>query len=223
MFALLISMICSVYINENLTIYPIIPPDAGQGWKLELFELAEPVLTHYHKIQRQFIVVAEGELTAFYGGAPIILRRGDIARVDPGIPHSLVPKGKARFFTIDLPGFNYPEDVCFDPPLEAPAAWAPIDLESVPFLDAKYYESRIERGSYAVYELIPHVTLLEIHDSPISVNEGGIFIVMNGTLNLEMDGLHQIFKAGESVQIAPQNLLKSAHHYPVRILYFCFF
>jgi hypothetical protein len=40
--------------------------------KLELFKLAEPIVPHYHKVQRQFILVVEGKLNAVCGDeAPV--------------------------------------------------------------------------------------------------------------------------------------------------------
>jgi mannose-6-phosphate isomerase-like protein (cupin superfamily) len=50
------------------------------------------------------------------------------------------------------------------------------------------------------------------------------FIVVNGILDIEIDGLHQILEVGESVMISPGKMhkLKSAGKNPVRVLCFNF-
>lgn len=134
MLSLLMKMTCAMQVNENLTIYSLVPPDAGQGWKLELFELSEPIAPHYHKLQRQILLVAEGVLKAVYGREePVALQSGELVRVDPGIVHSLIPEGTVHFFSLDLPGFHFPEDVYYDQPEEA-KAWVPPQTEFLPRL-----------------------------------------------------------------------------------------
>lgn len=234
MSSLLVLMISALHISENLTIYPVVPPEAEQGWKLELFELGEAIQPHYHKIQRQLILVTEGELQAFYGNEkPITLHSGELIYVDPGIIHSLIPKETARFFSIDLPGFKFPEDVYHDVPMTTPK-WDPSDSEPLPLLDPKFFGSRIDAGEYGVYELIPgnktggkwSSALLDIDDSPKHFHriEREIFVVVNGELDIEIDGIHHILAKGEFVVIHPGRVhrLKSAKSYPVRILCFNF-
>ncbi len=221
--------------SENLTIYSLVPPEAGQGWKLEMFELSEPILSHYHKIQRQFILVTDGELIAFYGQNPVVLKRGQLACVEPGKVHSLTPVGKVRFFSIDMPGFHYPEDVYFDdnPPLSA--AFSPINRDFLPFIDPQYFGVKIGRPeNYWVYDLVVgsetqekwSAALIEIHDSPKHFHriETEQFIVVNGTLDIEIDGVHRIMQVGESVETTPGMVhqLKSANENPVRVLCFSF-
>jgi mannose-6-phosphate isomerase-like protein (cupin superfamily) len=213
--------------TEHLTLYSLVPPEAGQGWKLEMFELSEPIAPHYHKIQRQFIVVADGE--------PRVLKSGQLAIVDPGKLHSLTPIGKVRFFSIDMPGFNYPEDVYFDHVPPPSCAWTPINTDSIPYIDPKYFGSKISRPeNYWVYDLIPgslvqdrwSVALIEIHDSPKHFHriESEQFIVVQGILDIEIDGVKRILHVGEYVETKPGMVhqLKSANEHPVRVLCFSF-
>ncbi len=228
------SMICALQVNKNLSIYPLVPPEAGQGWKLELFELSEPIAPHYHKLQRQLILVAEGELKAFYGTeAPVTLRSGELAQVDPGILHSLIPEGTVRFFSIDLPGFHFPEDVYYDIPSATPK-WTPPNTKPLLPLDPKYFGAKIDVGTYAVYGFIDgdktdekwSAALLEIQDSPRHFHkiEREIFVVVKGKLDIEIDGVHQILGMGESIAISPNQIhqLRAADKEPMRVLCFSF-
>ncbi|MBS3904361.1 MAG: cupin domain-containing protein [Simkania sp.] len=234
MISLLAMLVPAVVINENLTIYPLVPPEADQSWKLELFELAEPIPAHYHKLQRQYILVTEGKLEACYGGHdPIILRSGELVHTDPGMIHALTPKGRARFLAIDLPGFNFPEDVFYDQPM-AVTPWTPMHRDPLPPLDERYFASKVEKGDYTAYELVKgemtgdkwSAALLDIQDSPKHFHrvESEHFIVAHGTLDVEIDGLHHIVNAGESILITPGKIhkLTSANKTPVQVLCFSF-
>lgn len=232
--SLLATLTCGVQVDEHLSIYPLVPFEAAQGWKLELFELARPILPHYHKLQRQFVLMVEGELKATYGNhESIILQSGQLVQVDPGVLHSLVPEGSVRFFAIDLPGFAFPDDVFYDAPIGV-LKWMPPNTEFLPLLDPKFFGAKIERGDYEVHELISgnltenkwSVALLEIRDSPKHFHriEKEIFIVVNGKLDIEIDGIHRILEVGESVEVIPEMIhqLKSASKEPVRVLCFNF-
>lgn len=234
MIPFLAMMVPAIIVTDHFTKYPIIPPEAGQGWKLELFDLDEPIGNHYHKLQRQFVLVAQGELKALYGtDTPLLLKSSDLSCVDPGIVHSLIPEGRACFFTIDLPGFDYPDDVFFDEPQNSFTWSAPIE-NAIPPIDEKYYTQKIDKQGYIVYELIDgnatekkySASLLEILDSHKHFHqiETEIFLVVNGTLEIEIDGIWHILKACSSVTILPGSIhkLKSANDYPVRVLCFNF-
>jgi len=222
------------HVSEHLTLYPLVPLEAAQGWKLELFELAEPILPHYHKIQRQIILVADGMLNASYGSKEVVaLRSGELTSVDPGVVHSLSPEGMTRFFAIDIPGFMFPEDVYHDIPAGM-HIWSSPDVEYLPPLDSKYFGYRIVAENYSAYELTNgkafgnkwSAALLEIHDSPRHFHriEKEIFIVVNGILDIEIEGSHQILTPGESIVLYPNSIhhLKSAKKHPVRVLCFSF-
>ena len=218
----------AVQVSENLIFYPLVPPEAGQGWKLELFTLSETIPPHYHKLQRQFILVVDGELKAICSNASYItMQSSEFILIEPGVVHSLVPNGSAQFFAIDLPGFVYPEDVFYDKPSAIPK-WKAADVPLLPELDPHYFGSRIDAGNYAVYSLVSpseasgkwSAALLEIHDSPRHFHhiEKEFFLVMNGELDIEMDGVHRTLSVGESVMVTPSHIhkLTSAREEPVR-------
>ncbi|MDE3046425.1 MAG: cupin domain-containing protein [Verrucomicrobiota bacterium] len=234
MTVLLLATTCTLHVNENLTIYSLVPPEANQGWKLELFRLAEPITPHYHRLQRQFILVADGKIDAFYGTSiPTPLQTSDLVSIDPGILHSLTPQGPVYFFSLDFPGFNFPEDVFYDLP-PTPIPWVPPVTHSPPPLDPKYFGPRIELENYAVYELVAgsstnnkwSVALLEIKDSPRHFHriEKEVFVVVHGVLDIEIDGLHHILSVGESITIPPNHThqLKSVGKESTRVLCFSF-
>jgi quercetin dioxygenase-like cupin family protein len=117
MTSLLAAMLSTVHVNQNITIHTLIPHDTNQGWKLELFDIHEPIAQHYHKIQRQIMIVTQGKLQVTCGAqGPVVLNVGDMIHVDPGIMHSLVPLDRACFLTLDIPGFEFPQDVYYDTP-----------------------------------------------------------------------------------------------------------
>lgn len=220
--------------EKRINITKCIPPEAGQGWNLELFELAEPIPAHYHKIQRQLILIVEGEMQASYENEESVeLKAGNLIYIKPGIIHSLIPKGTVRFFAIDLPGISFPEDVFYDEPM-AVSKWTPSTTRFLPSLDPKYFRSKIDLGDYVVYELIPgsetekkwSTALLEIQDSPKHFHriERELFIVVNGELDIEINGIHHMLAAGEFIEISPGNIhhLKSATKKPVQVLCFNF-
>jgi quercetin dioxygenase-like cupin family protein len=204
--------------SENLMMKPLVPREAGHGWGLELFEWVERVCDH--KVQRQMIVVAEGELKVYSGSEEtVLLREGEWGVMDSAVVRSLLPKGRVRFFTIDVPRSPRPGEEVFD----EPAA-----------LDPKYFGPRIDRGSYAVYDLVDgsqsegkwSLALLEIADSPRHFHriEKELFLVVHGKLDIEIDGVHRILGAGESVAVLPGTIhqLKSAARGSVRVLCFNF-
>ena len=194
-----------------MKINSLIPLDAGQGWKLEMFEISEKLS---HKVGR-CIVVADGELIASPNeDPPIVLKTGELAFIDPEKLHSLTPSGKARFFSIDIPNSSE---------------------ENFPYLDPKYFGPKISRPeNYWVYDLIPgskveerwSLALIEIYDSPKHFHriENEQFIVVNGILDIEIDGVHHILNVGEAIETKPGMVhqLKSANARPVRVLCFSF-
>lgn len=235
MISLLTMMIPAVVVHENLTIYPIVPLEAGQGWKLELFELAETLPLHYHKIQRQWIVAVEGSLKVLQSTKPATtLQSSGFVCIDPGTPHSVIPEGRARFLAIDLPGFHFPEDVFYGEP-ELPIKWFPTHDKSasVP-LNERYFGQGVVKGDYTVYELVNgnateetwSAALLEIKNSHKHFHriENELFIVVGGTLDIEVDGRQHLIQEGEAIAISPGSVhqLKSANETPVRVLCFNF-
>jgi mannose-6-phosphate isomerase-like protein (cupin superfamily) len=227
-------LVSAVLMNENVTVYPLVPPSAGQGWKLELVELTEPITSHYHKVKKQYALVAEGELKAFYGSeTPMILHPGELFAIEPGVLHSVFPEGRMRFFSIDFPGYNYPEDFFYGEP-ETALKWSPILSEKTPPLEEKYFGPRREQEGYAVYEMVSKratggkwsVCLLEVKDStsPFHHPELEHYIVVNGALDIEMEGQSHIVEMGGLFTIGPETIyqLKAADDHPVRVLCFSF-
>jgi mannose-6-phosphate isomerase-like protein (cupin superfamily) len=221
--------------NTETTVISLMPPEAAQGWKLELFETPEQIGSHYHKIQRHFIVVMEGEMEVSCNGAePLVLGSGEFVQIDPGTVHALNPLGFARFFSFALPGFVFPEDVYFDVPNEMPDPWRAPQTNVLPVLEEKYYEAKVKKHSYDVYDLIPgqktdskwSVSLVELNDSPKHYHqiEKEIFVVVHGTLDIEIDGHFWTLRTGECVEINPGTVhrLKSHGKDPVRVLCFNF-
>jgi quercetin dioxygenase-like cupin family protein len=227
-------MTTTTQIDEQLTIYSIVPPKAAQGWKLELFVLAKTILPHFHKLQRQIILVVEGELKVICDtNPPQILRAGDLTHIDPGVVHALIPINTCRFFAFDMPGFDYPDDVYHDLP-GAKTTWIAPEQMTRPLLDPAYFGKRREGENYAVYDFFEaaatghkwSAALLEIQDSPRHYHqiEKEHFIVVDGILDLELSGTHQKLAAGDFVSIMPGSVhrLKSAANQPVRVLCFNF-
>lgn len=201
----------------DLLIDQIVPIEAGQNWKLEFFQLSNPIESHHHRVQRQIIIVAEGELEAIYGtdGSKRVYK-GDLVAVDPGISRSLIPKGKVQFFTLDISRFVYPQ---------------PKERLSLP---ETYFGPKITQDGYSVYELLKgndtdqpwSVALLEIRTSPKHFHriEREIFVVVEGTLQLDVDEVSHKVEVGGSftVERGSVHQLFSATKSPVRVLCFNF-
>lgn len=221
-------------VNQHLTIYPIVSLKANQGWKCELFELTEPIQAHYHKIQQQIVLVVDGELKAFLNNEETVLQKGEFLCVDPGVVHAFVPEGKVRFIVIDLPGFQFPEDVFKGNPPSAISKWSPPATDILPVLDPKFFKAPFINSNYSAYLLVDGkqtgmqwgAALLEIQDSPKHFHkiEKEFFVVVAGKLMIENDNSQQILMPGEFIMIHPQSIhrLKSATNEPVRVLCFSF-
>lgn len=103
-------------INEELTIYELVPTSAKQKWKMELFDLSQSVGDHYHKIQSQVIVVLEGNLELIINSKEkIILKPMQTYFIPPKTVHALKPVGgkTVRFLAVDSPAFEYPIDAYY--------------------------------------------------------------------------------------------------------------
>lgn len=152
--------------------------------------------------------------------------------------------GPARCLFIDFPGFVYPEDAFSDKELPSAINIINMPISSEVFVDnssklsdmqlehlqkivsfdAEYYYAKYNKGNYIAYELIPGdltrntwgIALLEINDSPKHYHKLGkeVFIVMNGGLDVEVDGSRYLLKAGDLIHIPANKIhhLKSAKH-----------
>ncbi len=223
-----------VAVSKNFVMYPIVPSDAAQGWKLELFESRQIVPTHYHKIKRQYVLITEGYLEVLSGREkPLMMEKGVIICFDPGMVHTLIPRESVQFLVIDLPEFEFPNDVYLEEVAE-PEPWIPTPVTPAPFLDSKYFPAPTDHGDYSVYDLIigQHtdekwsIALLEIQNSPRHLHKIELehFIVVQGTLAIEVDGETKVLSFGEMITIHPGSVhqLKSANHENVRVLCFSF-
>ncbi|MCB1107746.1 MAG: cupin domain-containing protein [Chlamydiia bacterium] len=218
-------------IDDDLIIYPFLPPEAAQGWKVELFELSRSIPSHYHKIQRQILLVAEGKLSVSIGSEEVVtLGSGELIMVDPGNRHSLQPKGVARFFDISFPGIPFPEDVFEDTPKER-YEWVNSRDKVFDELDSKYFGARLDLEGYSAYELGSSeqkwsLALLEIQDSPKHFHqiEREVFIVAEGLLDIKIDNKPKLLGVGESIAVFPHQIHqpKSASDTPARVLCFNF-
>jgi quercetin dioxygenase-like cupin family protein len=233
MLPLVSEMLSSLVESEDMKIYQIVSPEAAQGWKLELFEITANIKPHYHVIQRQWIVVTEGELQVTLGGKTDILCKGQKMCIDPGIIHALSPIKKAQFFAIDFPGFSFPEDI-YEDDQAILKPWIAQPISPRPCLDRRYFGERIDQGSYSVYELISgektgqrwSVALLDIEDSPKHQHyiETEHFIVVQGVLAIEIEGKSKLLSIGEGITVDPRQVhqLKSGSKDSVQVLCFNF-
>jgi mannose-6-phosphate isomerase-like protein (cupin superfamily) len=200
--------------RRGLRTCSLVSTAAGQGWTLELYELAEPIPAHCHKRRKQLTIVAEGELTVVHGADSHLLRAGQLKIIEPGELHALIPHTATRFLAIDLPG-AFPADF-------------------LPALSADPFGRRLDRGSYAIYELLPgvetggkwSVALLEIQDSPRHFHriEKEIFVVVAGRLEIELGDTRQQMGPAGAVEVDPERVhrLRSVGDQPVRVLCFNF-
>ena len=199
-----------------MTIPLLMAARVSQRWNLELFQLAEPMVLDCDRPLRKIILVAEGNVNALDGtGGSIAFRSGEIGCIDPTITHSLVPLQSALFFSIDFLASD-------------------SDAEFLPPLDPNCFGERLDLGSYAVYELVTgqmtqekwSAALLEIQDSPKHFHriEKEIFVIVEGELDIEVDGAHQVLRVGESITISPNQVhqLKSSGKRAARVLCFSF-
>lgn len=214
MFSDLRKTVTAVNVHEHVTIYPLVPRTVGQGWKLELFELAISLVQQKGKKESQILVVMEGNLKISYDNEEsIVLQPGELFSIKSGNAPTLVPVGATRFLVLELPIAN---------------ARAMTFLYS---LSQQYVRAKIDLGTYVVYEFINgamtggvwSIALLEINDSPRHFHRLGkeMFIVVHGELEIEIDGNHRILGVGESVVVHPPHvhkLKKSTSTDPVQVL-----
>lgn len=191
----------------------IIPTEAGQGWTLELLELKEPVRI-CSTAERQWIIKVEGALKVLKENqSTLSLPDHAIFPLATGEIHTLIPEPSGRCLLLATP----------------------LDCSScVPSLNVKYCGMGIVKGKYTVHTLIGgdatqqrwSTALVNIHDSPRHFHriEVELFFVVNGTLEIEINGAPRILNAGEHITIYPGMVhrLTSASKEPVHVLCFNF-
>lgn len=230
MFPFFVGISSAVHVSKDFVKYQLIPAEAKQGWQLELFEVAEDIPSHDHKLQKQFLIGAEGKFHVICDGRSISLSSSEFVCVEPGQVHAVRSETKGLFFAVDLPGFPFPEDVYEPEPMET-FEWQGIP-EALGSLDSSYYQAHVVLEGYRVYEIASSpqktwsVALLEIHTSPRHVHfeEEELFIVVRGTLDLEVEGEKRSLTEGEAVKVIPGKVhqLLSGSSIPVQVLCFSF-
>lgn len=221
--------------NPATQVYPIIKADKNSPFQIQLLDAYGPIKPHYHLRQKQILIIVEGQADVICDEEdPIELKEGDWVIINPGTIHSLFPKESARLFSIELPGIQYPEDVYYDfsPPK---AEWSsPLQKGDISSLPEDYEKLRLSAGQYEVVELINgdktahkwSAALLDIKNSPKHFHKKGkeLFIPLEGSLLLEVNGERSSIPIGEVIEILPEDVhqLRSEDHNPVRVLCFNF-
>lgn len=224
----------SLRVEAQILVHPVIPIEAKQLWTLKQYDITEAVPSHYHQIRRQFLVATDGSLHVICDGKDRVLQMGDLMCIEPGTRHEIHTEGHSRFFVIDLPGFPFPEDVFENDLAIGSNSWVSTDMKVAPVLEERYFGPRLEKGSYALYNLVSSdetdgkygIALLEILDSPkhFHYRKTEQFLVVQGTLHIEIDGEFSVLERGDSVAVYPEQIhkLRSANGTPVRVLCFSF-
>lgn len=235
--------------TNGLTIYKLIPPEAHQGWTLMFDDLTITIPHHYHETQTQILMVLEGQLILNMDGSEILLSAGDFKIIPAYVVHSLTPvDGKCRIIELDLNGKNFPEDVFFlekspqlpdgserqrdiDGVISDQTVSEISDLISLPQIDPTYFLRHFNKGSFAAYEIVPpgivegnkwSIALIEINEAPKHFHLKGTetFVVVNGILEAEIEGVEYRFVPGNVVKIPPtkNHHFKSALNHPARVI-----
>ncbi|MBX9924646.1 MAG: cupin domain-containing protein [Rhabdochlamydiaceae bacterium] len=224
----------SVFASAHMVVHPVIPIEAKQSWTMKQYDITETVPSHYQKVRRQFLVSIEGNLQVSCNGHVQPLAVGELICIEPGINHEIFTEGSSRFFSIDLPGFPFPEDVFENELSQGSIEWEFADAPMASDLEERYFGPRMEKGSYAVYNLVSSqetkgkygVALLEILDSPKHFHHSKLeqFIVVKGLLQIEIEGMKFLLKTGDSIAVYPgqTHKLSSAGADSVRVLCFSF-
>lgn len=199
--------------TNDFTKYSLLDSEAEQNSGLRLFDINKPI-NLYNKMQTQIILVIEGNIELHGNEKKVLLESGQTYKIPKGLLLTLTPiDGPSRCLFIDFLHFDYCEDLFKNPIYEG------------------YYHTKFNKGDYVVYDLIPgeltgqnwSLAILEINDSPNHYHKFGkeIFVVMNGELNIEVDGTNYLIKPGDLVHISANKIhhLKSAKgEKPVRVL-----
>lgn len=237
-------------ISPNMTIYSLVPWQTNLGWKIELFDASEKVAPHFHKIQTQLVLVLEGSANFHAGEYSAVLSSGQFIVIPPKTLHSIEPQESVRFLAIDLPGFQFPKDAYFENPTETStvAPFIAKNIQSRAIVDHQtqlnstllttlkahspipeaYYHGQINYPNYTVFPLVTEpesrwsIAILELKDAPKHFHkiETEHFLVLNGELDIELDGVHHHLTAGQSAHVPPgvTHHLTSASNGPVRLL-----
>lgn len=104
---------------EDIT-YTVIPPNSGLNYKVNVYDIFEPVEGHYHAHQTQEVMVLDGQLKVQLNDeTPIILGPSGKIQILPNVWHVLEPvNGPVRYISTYFfdaaqhpTGLPFPEDV----------------------------------------------------------------------------------------------------------------
>ena len=103
-------------------------------------------------------------------------------------------------------------------------------LKTLPEIPQEYYIFRIDESGYTVFTLASDpsmdckwsIAILDIVDAPKHFHKTGTeyFLVLNGELSIESDGVLYLLQAGQSIHLGANVVhhLQSTHSSPVRVL-----
>lgn len=194
------------HLNGNLTVYSLVPTSANLDWKLELFDLTGDLTPHSHKIQNQLVFIIEGKLTVRINDTQLVLLPGQYAMLPAGVVHNLGSDANAgcRFLVLDMPGYEFPEDVYFEQAsLSKPSQYVgPQEIDSRMFVDQSiqldaalrerlkvvkpfdqtYSHTTLQRGKNVAHFIVPgNVTDGRWNLAVLELNEGPKHFHITGT------------------------------------------
>ncbi len=230
--------------RDGLTIHSIVPPEAGLGYKIELFYLDHIIPEHSHKFQTQLTMMVEGSLNYMAK----VIGPGSFISTSATTPHTLDIYEKVGFVTIYIPAEDdairkakiYDEFIAQKPITElAVDTQTTLSKQDIEFLQILpnipdiYYIHKIESEGYIVYELaskgdIWSCAILDLITAPEHYHkiENEHFIVLGGTLEISLNNAEYItLHAGQSVHIPPfvrHHLRSASKDSPCRLLCFNF-
>lgn len=233
-------------INDKKIIYELFSADANFTWSINLFELSERIPSHYHLLQTQLIKILDGTMILQLPDQAIELKAGDFCAISPKIAHALIPQEYTRFLVLDFSGLPFPEDVYENNETIAEGEFFiclskqfKIDqqtklnkdvleqLNFLPELSQQVYLEKYSQAGYMAYTLAQNekhwsIAILDVYEAPLHYHkiETEQFIVLNGILEITLDGIMHRLYSGQSVNIPPgiQHHVKSALVTPVRLL-----
>lgn len=222
------------YSDQGLTEYSLFPEQAGQTWKMELYDFSRAVDASYHRLQNEWVIVLEGNLKVCIDDKEVSLLPGQFGIIPAGSIHSLfAEKEGSRFLLVHMPGYNFPKDRFYDiPQPDAVKKIKPAQITSPFFidrtinlptdvlktlertipLDPNSYHSKIEAEGLTVYSIIPadtagnrwSIDILELDRKNILVGVG------KSSRFIVLNGAASIEIQGEKFQLIPGQSVRTS-------------
>lgn len=236
-------------VSSEIVVHNLIPTKAGLIWKLSLYDLSAEIPSHYHNVQIQLMIVLEGSVGLQIGMAQSVLTTGEFITLPPRTTHCIYANENARFLVLDIPGSEYPEDTYTEElaaeimatPLMGDTLKTGAVLEIKAELDStlieqlrlprvvpqQYYISKFQYEGYAVFALCENakkwgVVIIDLDEAVEHYHkkESEHFIVLNGRLQIMLDGEIHYLNIGQRAHVPPyvKHKLKSDLATPVRLL-----